>query len=200
MPHVPAHERRRVFVDAAVKVIAEEGVARATTRRIAETAGMPTASLHYCFDSKDDLLRAVADAEKILSVVDARTRPGAGLEAGVEGVLRGYVRWFVSSPQLQQAQYELIFWALRKTDHQHIPARAYRAFVDSITQLLREAANDEDPPVDLQSLARQLVAVLDGHMLQAIAATDHQILVGGIELSIQQIHAWIRAERERRTG
>ncbi|WP_093086609.1 TetR family transcriptional regulator [Pseudonocardia oroxyli] len=39
MPHVPQEERRPQLVAAAIRVIAREGVARATTRRIAEEAG-----------------------------------------------------------------------------------------------------------------------------------------------------------------
>ncbi|MBO2006846.1 TetR family transcriptional regulator [Serratia marcescens] len=36
-------------------MITEHGVANATTRRIAEAAGSPLASLHYVFHTKDEL-------------------------------------------------------------------------------------------------------------------------------------------------
>ena len=46
-------------VVAAIEVIASEGLARATTRRIAEAADAPLGSLHYCFRSKDELIESV---------------------------------------------------------------------------------------------------------------------------------------------
>ncbi|MFX1686795.1 TetR family transcriptional regulator [Paraburkholderia sp. A2RI-6] len=49
MTRVRAALRRQDFVDAAVDVIATHGVAGATTRRIAQAAGCPLASLHYVF-------------------------------------------------------------------------------------------------------------------------------------------------------
>ncbi|WP_458239263.1 TetR family transcriptional regulator, partial [Pseudomonas sp. P5_A2_2] len=62
MARVGAELRRQDFVEATVKVIAEHGVANATTRRIAAAAGCPLASLHYVFHTKDDLLYAVYES------------------------------------------------------------------------------------------------------------------------------------------
>ncbi|WP_366887893.1 TetR family transcriptional regulator, partial [Streptomyces sp. NPDC005476] len=56
MQRVRAEVRRQDLVAATVAVIAEHGVKGATTRRIAEAAGCPLASLHYVFHSKDELL------------------------------------------------------------------------------------------------------------------------------------------------
>ena len=49
MARISARERRQDFIEATIKVITEHGVANATTRRIAEAAGSPLASLHYVF-------------------------------------------------------------------------------------------------------------------------------------------------------
>ena len=122
---MPVTDRRRQFVDAAIQVIAREGVAKATTRRIAEAADAPAAALHYCFSSKDELFRAVFDqgpldgrAEGSRNVV-----PGMGLAAGVDAIVRGYLGWIVKDRDMQQAQFELIFWALRTPSAQHLPGR-----------------------------------------------------------------------------
>ncbi|WP_280447927.1 TetR family transcriptional regulator, partial [Nocardia cyriacigeorgica] len=47
------------MVAAAVRVIAARGVDVATTRRIAEEANAPLATLHYCFATKELLFAAV---------------------------------------------------------------------------------------------------------------------------------------------
>lgn len=59
MARIPAAERRADLVAAAVRVIAAHGVDGATTRRIAEAANAPLATLHYCFATKEALFAAV---------------------------------------------------------------------------------------------------------------------------------------------
>jgi AcrR family transcriptional regulator len=59
MPKVVDHAVRRAeLVDAAWRVIAEEGLEAATVRRIAEVAGCTTGRVTHYFDSKDDVLVA----------------------------------------------------------------------------------------------------------------------------------------------
>jgi TetR/AcrR family transcriptional regulator, regulator of cefoperazone and chloramphenicol sensitivity len=58
-------ETRARIVEAALKVFGEEGYVRASTRRIAEEAGVRPPALQYYFDSKEGLHRACA--ERILA-------------------------------------------------------------------------------------------------------------------------------------
>ncbi|MQS10352.1 helix-turn-helix domain-containing protein, partial [Streptomyces alkaliphilus] len=55
--HRPIEERRTQLLTAASEVMREQGVAAATTRAIAERAGLPHGSVHYCFGGKTALLR-----------------------------------------------------------------------------------------------------------------------------------------------
>src|SRR6185369_14533926 len=59
--YLSAEARRQSIVDAAIEVIAAEGLQRATTRRIAEKADAPLGALHYCFKNKEELIKLVAD-------------------------------------------------------------------------------------------------------------------------------------------
>src|SRR5580698_2955929 len=54
-----ADGRRAELVEAAGRVVARDGIAAATTRRIAEEAGLPQGLVHYWFASKDELLEEV---------------------------------------------------------------------------------------------------------------------------------------------
>ena len=76
MAHVPATVRRAQIITAATAVIAREGVADATTRRIAGEAKLSLATLHYVFATKDDILAAVLE-----SFID-RTRQDNAVIAG----------------------------------------------------------------------------------------------------------------------
>ncbi|MDF0545384.1 TetR/AcrR family transcriptional regulator [Sphingobium sp. H39-3-25] len=52
-------ETRAKIVDAAEHVIRDQGYAAASTRRVAEHAGLPPSLVHYYFPTTDDLLLAV---------------------------------------------------------------------------------------------------------------------------------------------
>lgn len=175
MAHVPVADRRRQFTDAAIKVISAEGVARATTRRIAEAAGAPAASLHYCFKTKEELLQAAFEAGTTdgLVTVGRAVSPGIGLRDGIARIMEAFAGWIRQSPEVQMAQYELTLWSLRSEGSRHLAQRVYRRYIDGCLQLLRECRADGDEDVDLELLAREMIAMLDGHVLQWLALDDH---------------------------
>ncbi|MFM9272326.1 TetR/AcrR family transcriptional regulator [Pseudarthrobacter sp. NKDBFgelt] len=166
--HQPVIYRRRQFVDAAITVISREGVARATTRRIAEVAQLPTASLHYCFATKEDLFHAVYEAITAagFAEVGSGIQQEVGLHQGIADIARSFAKWFQNSRDMQLATYELTIWSLRSSDSQHLARRVYRRYVDGCTQLLREVRTREELDVDIETLSRMLVGILDGLMLQ----------------------------------
>ncbi|WP_316526529.1 TetR/AcrR family transcriptional regulator [Kitasatospora brasiliensis] len=61
MAHVPASERRPQLVQAALDLMAREGVAAGSTRAIAAELGVAQATVHYTFGTKKDLYRAVVE-------------------------------------------------------------------------------------------------------------------------------------------
>ncbi|MFE7561552.1 TetR/AcrR family transcriptional regulator [Kitasatospora sp. NPDC057500] len=61
MAHVPAAERRPQLIQAAIDLMAREGVAAGSTRAIAAELGVAQATVHYTFGTKKDLYRAVVE-------------------------------------------------------------------------------------------------------------------------------------------
>lgn len=172
--HQPVSFRRSQFVNAAIAVISREGVARATTRRIADAAQLPTASLHYCFATKEDLFHAVYETITAtgLAEVGAEVNQGVGLNQGLAEITRSFAKWFHNSRDMQLATYELLMWSLRSSDSQHLARRVYRRYLDGCTQLLREVRTPDELEFDLDTLSRLLFGVLDGLMLQWLSLDD----------------------------
>ena len=91
---VSAGDRREQLVEAAISRAVREGLAATTVRGIADEAGVSLSTVHYCFASKDDLLRAVARSiagPLSAPVTTAITEVSQGGERGpgtVEEVLR----------------------------------------------------------------------------------------------------------------
>jgi AcrR family transcriptional regulator len=166
-------DRRRGLVDAAVRVISAEGVARATTRRIAEEAGVSGAIVHYAFSSKDDLFQAVYESltASAFTEIGARITPGIGLEAGARQVLNGFATWIRRDRNAVLGLLELTAWSLRNADSRHLATRVYRRHIDLTAGLLAEAAPEVDAVTQL-TVARVINMALDGIYLQWRALGD----------------------------
>ncbi|CAL9283100.1 MULTISPECIES: TetR/AcrR family transcriptional regulator [Streptomyces] len=71
--HTDPHRRERIL-DATLDLIAEEGIARVSHRRIAARAGVPLGSMTYHFSGMEELLREAFGrfTDHIVAVFDAR--------------------------------------------------------------------------------------------------------------------------------
>jgi AcrR family transcriptional regulator len=91
----PLDERRAEIVEAGLSVAMREGVESVTVRRVAQEAGISLGTVHYCFDDKDAMLRAMGRAiamrasEPVLSALDAGPDRTALAEGTVEALLVG---------------------------------------------------------------------------------------------------------------
>ncbi|QRY62147.1 TetR/AcrR family transcriptional regulator [Gordonia sp. PDNC005] len=169
MAHVSTADRSVQFVEAAAKVIAEQGVASATTRRIAEAAGAPLASLHYCFRDKDSLFHAVFE-----HLAEEAARPFAdvhpvGLEAAAERLIRRACAWIVTHPDYALAQLDLHLWMCRNRPDQAV--ESVDGYLDAVVKILTEAEPGIDD-VSVKTLASILTAGLDGLVVQWAADRD----------------------------
>ncbi|CAM5639994.1 HTH-type transcriptional regulator BetI [Streptomyces fumanus] len=79
--HTDPHRRDRIL-DAALDLIAEEGVAGVSHRKIASRAGVPLGSMTYHFDGMDEVLRAAFRrfTDHIVAVFDAHLAAPADRE------------------------------------------------------------------------------------------------------------------------
>jgi AcrR family transcriptional regulator len=115
MAYLSAQTRRGRIIDAAIDVIAEEGLGRATTRRIADRADAPLGAMHYCFRNKDELMELVLKR----GIATMRTafddiHPSSGLAPTIRDSVAAYWRWVRENIGLQLALMELLMWKIRR--------------------------------------------------------------------------------------
>lgn len=180
MSRQTAADRRQDLIDAAVRVIAREGVGGATTRAITREAGVSLGYFHYVFDSRDELIAAVIDEvtdgdrfqgeEAGLAGRGAETDPVDVLEAG----LLAYLDLLEASPHREQAMLELTLSALRMPGGQQQAARQYEGYHRSAAEVLDAVAAAYGlswaTPVD--DLARLLIVMMDGLTTTWLATRD----------------------------
>ncbi|MBD0023657.1 TetR family transcriptional regulator [Gordonia pseudamarae] len=184
MTRMPVEQRRKALVEAAFEVIAERSAEGATTRTICSHAGMPLASFHYAFESRDDLLRRVmltTVPEEISDWVSTMV-PGRGAgvtgRAGLEEGLRTHLGVFhsvlQSGPGRMRACVSLALYA-----HNHPPlADAAKEMFDHLYAIaersLVEAADNMGvhwltPP---RTLGRFVVGTTTAAALVHLATAD----------------------------
>ncbi len=185
-------ERHRAkLIDAAAKIIREEGVAVATTRRISVEAGVSLGSLHYHFDTKQQLFEAVSETfgatGKEWVARHIQPKMGVATAAGVIG--RAFATWAARTPEDQLTEFELGIWALRTDIQFKLPQDAYQDWLCTYMELLSAATQDDEPPRDLDAIARSLVALVDGFIIQ-----DHFLRETALPTSADRlIDALVRA-------
>ena len=165
-----AAKRREQFIEAAIRVMSREGLEQATTRRIAEEAQAPQGAFHYLFDDKNQMLTEVVGAItlQVEQVLREAVDPARGLAAAIDDSLRGFWRHVVSDDGLQLMQYELMIFARRTEGFEWLAEWQYGRYVSAASEVFGAAADAEgiSPNIDIDGLARFLVAAVDGLVIQ----------------------------------
>jgi AcrR family transcriptional regulator len=169
---VQAKVRREQLIDAAVRVAARDGVAATTTRAVAAEAGASLASVHYCFDSKQELLQEV-----LISIINELTgdwAPDLAEGAGVAALVRADLGalWDVveREPGKQQVTYELTHYALRTEGLEELAHWQYQVYYARSRWAL-----------PLPVLTRMLMNMIDGLVLGWLVDRDSELARGALE-------------------
>ncbi|RMI14403.1 TetR/AcrR family transcriptional regulator [Cellulomonas triticagri] len=173
--HRPAAERREQLLDAAVEVMRAGGVAAATTRAVAERAGLPQGAFHYCFRSKDELFAALLERELDASLGKAweAVAQADDLESGIAGALRAILDRVRSDPEYHLLTAELVDVAARTPDLAHVAAREHQGYVEQAEQMVRGWAGSADAALaEPRVVAEALVAASTGVTSAWLATRD----------------------------
>ncbi|MFE4754747.1 TetR/AcrR family transcriptional regulator [Streptomyces mirabilis] len=161
-----ASDRRAELLEAAIRVMTRDGVAKATTRAIVNEAGMTLGAFHYCFDSRAQLLERVTETltERYVAEVRGLFAPQRDIRDSVLDSLHAFWKGFEANPGEHQISYELTQYALRNPGFENIARRQYEIFLAAFASLLELAADNAGiewtQPVPI--LARYVHSVIDG--------------------------------------
>jgi AcrR family transcriptional regulator len=176
MSKLPVAERRRQIIQAAVAVALREGIDRMTTRRVAQEAGVAVGVLHYCFGTRDALLREVIThlvddtSQSMASVSDG----GGDLRSCMSRAIESFCSAVEANPELHLLTYEMATWAVRNPEFADLGAwqydcyyRATEAFFDQLAQAARVTWS-----LPVSTLARLMVALNEGVTLAWLIDRD----------------------------
>ncbi|WP_431277676.1 TetR/AcrR family transcriptional regulator [Leifsonia poae] len=203
MPRISAVDRRTALVHAAVRVVARDGVAAATTRAIVAEAGMSLASFHYVFSSRDELMveliNAVVDGEEsafapALEPVDGRATMRDTVRAGLQNYFDG-VR---ADPDREKAMFELTQWALREPGFEPLARRQYDRYFSVAENALVAAAELTDSQWirPTAEIARMLVTLTDGLTIAWLVTRDDKAAAATMDFAADAVAELATPARE----
>jgi DNA-binding transcriptional regulator YbjK len=169
-------DRRAELVDAALRVISAEGMGAATTRAIVAEAGMPLASFHYVFESRDALMRELVQHVTGIeaSAILEDFTPGRDIRSSIRGALSVYFDTVTADPSRELAMFELSQYALRTPELRHLAAEQHEQYRSAVRQLLEVGAEHAgvEWTIPVDDLARIVVTITDGLTFGWLADRD----------------------------
>ncbi|TDD31530.1 TetR/AcrR family transcriptional regulator, partial [Saccharopolyspora elongata] len=156
--------KRAELLKAATSVIAQEGYANASLRKVAQRAGCTTGAVTYYFANKEELVTALAESrfdtyDAMLESVRKQTDIKALFQRWLDLTTGDPEFWPVMSQLLAHARYEPALSAVIEQRYAH-----YRAMYTTILEAGQVRGTIRgDIPADL--LADQLAAMGDGWMM-----------------------------------
>lgn len=188
-------ERSEAILDAAQRLLVDEGHAALSLRAVAQRSGIRLGNLQYYFATREELVRALLARVLERATVRLEARMGAAgegagaLEAALDPLLE---------EQLDPTSYRLFYdlWALAARE----PAIAaelrtfYARYTAALAGLLRQAA-PELSRADALARAELLVALLEGLSLfrsGTVGAPNRKV-----EAELRRVTSWLMAGRAR---
>ncbi|HBX81786.1 MAG: TetR family transcriptional regulator [Propionibacteriaceae bacterium] len=177
MRRLPLAVRRAELIDAAVRVIARDGLAKASTRAIVAEADMPLGAFHYVFRTREDMMRAlvteVVDKERSAALAAFEAQ---GSDTDLRSMLRAglgsYLALLKTRPDLELAMLEVALYGVRHDAT--MVADQWQSYHRAAAEGLEKAAElcGVTWRQPIEHVAQSLISAFDGITLTWIAIRD----------------------------
>lgn len=165
--------RQRQILDAALACFSENGFHQTGMADIVRRSGLSHGAVYVYFQSKDDLIEALAvDRHRQEAMLSAAASHAEDPVEGLRALVRVYAHW-LTDPQAEQARRVGINGWAEALRNERVRAGAIEG-IDAprllITTLVERAQSEGQLSADLSAdaVARSLVALFQGFLLQAV--------------------------------
>lgn len=176
MARLPSAERRRQLVEAAIRVMTRDGVAKTTTRAVCAEAGVSLSVFHYCFESKQAMIESVVETitEHSVAPVAEGIQPTSDVRAAIRAALYTYWDHVLANPAEHMLTYELTQYALRQPGFEYLARRQYEQYAAANAAMIDQlrARLGFTLTVPDETLVRYLATVIDGLTLNFLVLGD----------------------------
>lgn len=198
MANIPATERRRTLIDAALTIIARDGIGAASTRAVAHEAGASLASYHYAFQSQAELMEALI--EDTLSFerlgMESAMLEATDLRSTMRLCFANYFEGLKANPQREMAMLELTQYALRTPGLEHYASKQYRHYYALAQGMIEALAMGFGVQYSMPTptLARLIVVFTDGLTTTWLAERDEAQALQNIDIMTNVLMGFVQGE------
>ena len=165
--------RQRQILDAALACFSENGFHQTGMADIVRRSGLSHGAVYLYFQSKDDLIEALAvDRHQQEAMLGAAARHAEDPLEGLRALVRVYAHWLTDPEGEQTRRVSINGWAeaLRNTRVREGAVEGIDAPRSLIATLVERAQSRGQLSADLSpdAVARSLVALFQGFLLQAV--------------------------------
>ncbi len=136
---VLAGQRREHIVAAARTVFAEEGLERATMRRIADACGYTPAAIYFYFEGKEEIYAAIL--QQVLEELRDRILSGIEAGGGAEEVARRALNAFFDYYRERPREFELSYYLFGGVQPRGLTSKLNRKLNHLLKEMLESLAD-----------------------------------------------------------
>lgn len=185
-------DRRDLLLEAAIRVISEQGMRGLTHRAVEAEAGVPHGSTTYYFGTRHELLTALMQymaergrretepiAHAMTMMLADRSKP-----VDIDSLARAYVAWIDASAEIELARYELQVTGARDPEMKRLMTETCDVF-RRMCEPIVVACGSSDPKRD----SHILQAALDGWMFDRLthAGPSDDTIIEGMKMLLGAI-------------
>jgi AcrR family transcriptional regulator len=158
--------RREAIVQAARKLFVSEGYSAFSMRSVAKQQGISLGHLQHFFRTKADLLSAILEytTDSYIRAYESFIR---SLPDSPEDRFRGVVQYLLDDVRNAEVTAFFVEWwpvTFRETSARDLLRRLYKRNIDDFARFIGDL-RPELPPTKVQSLALQVLALIDGILI-----------------------------------
>jgi AcrR family transcriptional regulator len=192
-------DRRAALLAAALRVVARDGAARASTRAIAAEAGMPTASFHYVFASHSAMLEQLVAAilEAQAAAVAAAVGEAGTLREFTSGALQGWLDRAAAEPEGEVALQDVVAFSRSSPELHHLAVTVYEQYAASVAGFVAAAEERFGVrwTVPSADVARFVLVLTDGVAARWLVDRDEAAARRALAMGADALLALVREER-----
>jgi AcrR family transcriptional regulator len=172
--------KRDVIIDAALKVMVSEGLYKATTRKIAEAAGVNIATLHYHFNDKEEIFflameRLVSSYRHVLA---SRFTVPQTVYQRIPELINFICQEVRKNPEEQLALQEMTLYLLRHPEAEFLAREKDREFLSLYVVTLQSS-------IDAKHYSEQQIIVLANQIYTGLIGALNQWLATKDDIQLQ---------------
>lgn len=180
-------DNRLKIIEAAMAIIAEQGVDKTSLVNISKTTGLSKGTLYYYYASKNDLIFDIADIHMERITTDLFAMMENEISLTWESLLTAFFEILLTSENRSRLHLYLIQEAV--SGNSSLKERVQKTYAQWFSMVDQAHSQMPGPIADISAKARFLVALVDGFIIQILLETKKTSIEQIVRIVLKALEA-----------